>query len=1521
MTTTNIFISAATIDLENLRNLLKSLLDKSGFHVIVQDKNLGMANTVRELLCKNLEESHCVIHLAGLGYGSPADNPFPHFPDFKCSWTQFEYYYTHWLKQSPENSHKKVFAFVCGPELSQQNFEEQGTTEEKEEKRLLQLKHRQRVQSGLFSDTPLQDAPRTLAFEAPDFTTLVGLLIDAATDLAQDDPAYLTFGTHLESIQTILEQQQQTLNSINNKLALQQEQISLILTLLQDGNYFTTTGHIRNSRKDTLHLHIHDLIKSTSGTQLPFLTRDARDINGEIFNELADWSIPRSIEIYSPFQRDDQPTRLFSKQEVIDFAKTCSSCHLTIVGDAGCGKTSYLNQLANELGKQWTWDAWNDKSSKSKIRLPLFLTWSDVFDLLGENLVETAIGKSEPTAEAVTDKFFAALAMRLGLDNADIQWMRDLRHHHGYIFILDGLDEAIIKFRELNAAEIKGGEDDTGRLLRAVTRFIDNLAARESVVISSTRSSLLAFTASESAGFGLHRAQTNERLKTGLYQLAPWSESDAKEFVCKALLHYPQKADTIIAHFDKQSPNSSTAGSPLKDIWKDPFLLSVWCNLQLDDESTGEDNIKTPQDIYGAAVRYLSKSRNRSEVSQGKKDIATKSIIEQFVDYTYFNDARNTRSLLIWEHEDLASVLTKLLRNTTNQQTLTEIGGNVKQAIDHITSTGFFVWEERKVGNSKRKTCRFVDYRIFEFMLACFIHSRPSNRFCTRMDKVLAKGTNPLVLYHVSSLLPNRLIVVWWVFTRLSSICSDLRIEKTQFSERLPVIMRERTQRVISFASAYYKIPSQRNPVLESENLGRNRQLTGSVKNFILAKINRYLTVCINRNFLRIIATHLKSRERHRFYTLREIGIAEINGAGQCIGIRWGRSEPARPLFDYFTQIFWDSEPTLYLKPPVRTIRYFDSSPSDRFIRCIDLVKVRPEEPDGCPADCYTITEENLHFIPKNQIAKRLIGKVFGDNDLIFPDTKSEINLYECVFLALNMKTGALFNLLFGIRPIYIPFGRKWIKKIMESLDLVLLVMRDAFSTVIVAFIFMTAIIWLYSHFGLGERAYSTIFPKPQATTFPWVLLLVLFPSYLVTLWLRSSMTYKAFFPDSPIFFLSGLLEKLTEINTTASRERIIEFNDSLINVVGIPRLIEGYDRCNSLNFRNHGPDYWIAKMAVMPFYNSHFTSVSNSSQLPTNLHWSNDSIELFADFLHRYCKTPNLFSPDHHKLPCSILETPYRRAFAPSLAQFFGCKESDIESIIENDSFPKEGLSTSNDELLKALHRFLHPNNLSTFYEDKFTKEEKLYTAFFKATQKAERGDIKLLYLLLKKYNESCFTVIERWLYDCNKSGNRRQIVANISKSLAKVLSEERNNRRRRYNVDYFIGFLLDTGQDCLGEETVDFCIECLRSLEVVGFGDTDPGILSLIRSIPAEVLAKKEYEMLAALRRFRTAYEWFGIFEDQRNLLGRTISESGFVPENSTLYRFTRRLHPFALVPFFFYFNIRQLIIAIRYNERLLR
>ena len=155
MSVPTIFLSATSDDLKDRRETLGKALSNAGCRVFTQEESLAADSTDgMELLRQNLDRSDFVIHVAGIAYGAEPEQPaFPQHPDFRCSYTQFEYYYAH-------QQGKKVIALVCAPGFPYSPFTEKGNNSAaRERRRTLQLAHRERVSKGRFTGTPLDGYP------------------------------------------------------------------------------------------------------------------------------------------------------------------------------------------------------------------------------------------------------------------------------------------------------------------------------------------------------------------------------------------------------------------------------------------------------------------------------------------------------------------------------------------------------------------------------------------------------------------------------------------------------------------------------------------------------------------------------------------------------------------------------------------------------------------------------------------------------------------------------------------------------------------------------------------------------------------------------------------------------------------------------------------------------------------------------------------------------------------------------------------------------------------------------------------------------------------------------------------------------------------------------------------------------------------------------------------------------------------------------------------------------------------
>ncbi len=193
-----VFLSAASDDLESLRNVLHGAFSRAHLRVFTQKRSLGAPDgDLRDYLVKHIDQSDFVVHLAGSAYGSDASLPFPEAPSFQCSWTQFEYYYAH-------QQGKRVIALVCAPSLSSPGFQEKGdNTADISRKQALQEAHRERVQSGEFTGTPLAGkVKRTLNEKVENQDDLIQAIVASVATMLNraGTPVSITPQPHLHTL-------------------------------------------------------------------------------------------------------------------------------------------------------------------------------------------------------------------------------------------------------------------------------------------------------------------------------------------------------------------------------------------------------------------------------------------------------------------------------------------------------------------------------------------------------------------------------------------------------------------------------------------------------------------------------------------------------------------------------------------------------------------------------------------------------------------------------------------------------------------------------------------------------------------------------------------------------------------------------------------------------------------------------------------------------------------------------------------------------------------------------------------------------------------------------------------------------------------------------------------------------------------------------------------------------------------------------------------------------------------------
>ena len=189
MSTPTVFLSTATGDLKDWRDILHKAFERAGCKVFTQGHSLGAFTAdVPQLLLHHLDKSDFVIHLAGLAYGTePERPPFDDCPDFHCSYTQFEYYYAH-------RQGKQVIAFVCAENFPYRQFTEEATgAADLKRRQGLQAAHRTALANGRFDGTPLAGHPtRPLSERVGDVNALLQAVAAAVGTIRELSPTCMS---------------------------------------------------------------------------------------------------------------------------------------------------------------------------------------------------------------------------------------------------------------------------------------------------------------------------------------------------------------------------------------------------------------------------------------------------------------------------------------------------------------------------------------------------------------------------------------------------------------------------------------------------------------------------------------------------------------------------------------------------------------------------------------------------------------------------------------------------------------------------------------------------------------------------------------------------------------------------------------------------------------------------------------------------------------------------------------------------------------------------------------------------------------------------------------------------------------------------------------------------------------------------------------------------------------------------------------------------------------------------------
>jgi hypothetical protein len=1443
MSNPTVFISAASVDLRDYRDLLHKLFSRAGFRVLTQDNSLGSApQGVMELLSDHIRESDCVIHLAGLGYGSHAQNPFPDYPEFVCSWTQFEYYFAHSLG-------KDVIALVCAPSLSQSGFEETGSDEEREKKKSLQLAHRDRVASGKFQNTPLDSPDRRTSNETVNNLNELTIAIGAAVGtLKGKNPFYDQVKNDLQRI------------SDDSNLAhlKTHELLETLIELTPDRADRTLPYKVKNA----VEKHIKSLAKKSAGTILPLESEETPKLYGETLKNLFDWSIPRSIQRNT--KSDSSDSNVFSLDTVLKRAMVGNGCYLSIIGEAGSGKTSYLRQIASSACKEWNWDQWVSSKNNQQMRLPVFLTWRKAIESIRLGVVGILKGSTEDVngeLEKLVDKFLMFVSKEVSGNDIIEDEIAQYLSEYGTVFILDALDETIstlVTRSGKNSIE----STDVPELLRILKAFTDKLATRNAVVISSMRSSVLAHQTQHKQSLLGTGLKSIGQLETGEYKLCDWSISDARNYVDTVLGGInPEQAAEIKKLFIDNPSRKLGITSALETIWKDPFLLSVMVNLYLRQDYEAKPIINSVGDLFDEALKYLANPTKESDSSTLSITEKSLFVISSLVRDAFFESEALSLGEWYWREEEFNRDVSKNLRafsKNGKEQAYTHDSQD-EELYERIKSTGFFKWSKIVEGSKDIKVARLADYRILEYLFAYGLANSSGKKMKKQLDQLFDRGTHPMVFHYIGYFEHARAKVIEWVFEKTNSISTKSFTNAFMEPYYLNFIDTVQTRNLIQcvnhlYSNKVYHSISQ----LEQANAAMQRKsLSG-----IISKIKNANTVLkyysTNRVLLKSICHHLENPEALIDPSLLSRHQIVLDDSNRPV---WGDGPEkirTRPLFDQLVLVFWEINPILLAKTPYRLFQKVDtdSCVKNSFLEGSYKQKIVADSANSSHEYAnLTITGESFVIISGDlergfpgRLQQNIIAEYFGPNEISFRSNAKPLRFRETIFFAMNSKVSALLH--------------------SQSTDIH---MRIYYSYFLVVFCSLATGFLLM---GVSE---FVDFSKSNKVSIFFLLVAVL-------LAISHRMFRNRFFIPLPEDFYGALLP--TELLGRRSKNSILKLSDCIFDLVGLRSFAYSLKSdIEPASLAGHSVDYWLLNRALTPFSGDDFLSEGFNKKEVANFSWSDDSLELLAERVSFCVQTCGYLMPPLLRLSNAIFLSESGIRYADILSKMLGVSTIELSQygsqyIHRNsrliDEMCSKALYYSDDWLLARKFKDVQVN-------------EALWTQCIQSAMSSFES-LDLFYHLCTGNDNSAFGL---WLSK-NKSLASNHLDG-IIRSFTKELCKQRANRDYRYNISNLSSIVLSCFSYLNPDTVAEFCIECCRSgnwrLYPV-FGNSVE-LLELIRLLPLDVRIKYSGQFLDGFSDF-LFFDWFGVNEAQRLLFLHEACGRPIAFYSTTLYRFLRLFRP---------------------------
>lgn len=1189
--------------------------------------------------------------------------------------------------------------------------------------------------------------------------------------------------------------------------------------------------------KRSLEKHVRELKTSTAGTELPLISLEARDNRPSLFKEILTWSVPRSIRRYDSSAQGDAEGNQIPKERMVHWCMTGKSTHILIVGEAGAGKSSYLRQLAYDVCQKWSWDDWSRRDWNQKCRLPVFLKWAEVLSTLKADLWKIVEGDSdEESIENIADRFFQLAATKISPKKDVTEWLCESATEHGMVFFLDALDEAAARLLSEKNRKSRNNSYATAEFFRLIGVLVERLATRNSIIISTTRSSALAFFSPSRLDYLPQVKESELQVETGIYTLAKWSMQDAKSYVDKVIGSYDiQAAATIKSSFKEEEEASSTCNAKtMGSLWKEPFLLSLYCNLFLEGRLDQKEITGDLCKLYESGMKYLaSKSKSSSENNVRGLE-AMIEIIGEFFLNVYF--AKHTNDGFMWtlSHKQFDSIIEKTLKKIKNQSVVRALGANTEEVINRIKSTGFFksVFDEKEPGIVHMD---FVDYRLFEFMIARTIAMASFSRQVKLMDRVFSVGANPMILYHVATISKDHSALVWWIATRLSSISSLIREFRRPPFVSLPPIERESTQKALLFSAVLLEHPIVIKSV-QSLTIERGAHKDESRKGSAL--LNHLISKIIlqsNRNFLVVMDSVAKS-----FESLMPVRVANHLANLSVDGTRYEFHKlriQKDPIKTRFCRAYLEANPKLFRSRIPKTVIDFDSTNSTRAFLNERLVRVK-HEANECSINYYLVDEAHLMH-KKGMESEDILGVESGSS--IVDSIEEDFSTTFCgvILRCLCFKCGAVISLVSRLEPTQL------------KSELILLTFHIALR-----FLVVSAIIWAFILQGVIASFVCFLF--------------------LLVIWNLSSRV----FAESRIFktFISGSRFDKRQITfdlfNIMSQGKAIDVVDFLIQATDIAIVLRKYERHRKILQRTGIPgDMFVMTRQDIPYESRRFLRIIEKQNITETWGFSAQAIDLFAkgvkDEIHRENRLEDRF-----RLLQELLESKHRHKTIAALGKYFQVPSSFLESVLHKDSIDDDAYA-SWFEIPEVRTLFEWSKDSQSFLEGQFKKQLDNLPALEGYVEKAISGDTQELLNFIYRPHEFDGNPFSIWVSKHVEDGSIYRIVSALSTNFSLAFSKSLDEKSVYFDAESVLGFFIELGFPYLGDEVVELC--CLFISKGIGMGNDRELrlLLILLSGIQIEIRVRNQVKLLAAIDGYTSYYERLGFYERYKERLRFAVAD----------------------------------------------